>query len=191
MTPVSSSSPITVGRGEHAAPPFPAALATLKDIAGITGSFVFTNNGHVVARELHLMFDDDALGEVAERLSRIHDTFAAVGDELDFVVIRFREQKLFLKVLTGGMLCILADQIVNMAALRMASNLVARRIAPDLQRMDASSKQPLIVEAAAPVVSPALAAASEPSSAGESRAPTRVLPVIAPGTRRFRGRQVE
>jgi predicted regulator of Ras-like GTPase activity (Roadblock/LC7/MglB family) len=186
MTPAPLSSPITVGRGEHAAAPFPAALATLKDIAGISGSFVFTNSGHVVARELHLMFDDDALGEVAERLSRIHDTFAAIGDELDFVVIRFRDHKLFLKVLTGGMLCILADQVVNMAALRMASNLVARRIAPDLQRMDASSKPPPMVEAApvAPIV-------PEPSPAVESRVPTRVMPVIAPGTRRFRGRQVE
>jgi predicted regulator of Ras-like GTPase activity (Roadblock/LC7/MglB family) len=174
------------GRGQHLAAPFPAALATLKDIAGINGSFVFTNSGQVVARELNPSFDDAILGEVAERLSRIHDTFAAVGDELDFVVIRFREHKLYLKVLSSGMLCILADQIVNMAALRMAANLVARRIAPELQRMEA-----LPSHAATVHDTPVAPLASEPPAPAEPRVPTRVLPVMAPGTRRFRGRQVE
>lgn len=109
------------------------ALATLKDVAGITGSFVFTSGGQLVAREIHAMFDDAALGDAAERLSRLSDTFASVGDELELAVIRYQDHKLYLKVLNGGMLCILADGVVNMAALRMAANLVGRRIAAELE----------------------------------------------------------
>jgi predicted regulator of Ras-like GTPase activity (Roadblock/LC7/MglB family) len=111
----------------------------LKDVAGITGSFVFTSGGQLVAREIHAMFDDAALGDAAERLSRLSNTFASVGDELELAVIRFQDHKLYLKVLNGGMLCILADGVVNMAALRMAANLVGRRIATELEHAAAES----------------------------------------------------
>jgi|GEM_PF-3251729 len=121
------------GKGAGAGTSVTTALATLKDVAGITGSFVFTSGGQLVAREIHAMFDDAALGDAAERLSRLSDTFASVGDELELAVIRFQDHKLYLKVLNGGMLCILADGVVNMAALRMAANLVGRRIATELE----------------------------------------------------------
>ena len=38
-----------------------ASLVTLKDVYGITGSFIFTRSGALVARELPPMFDDAAL----------------------------------------------------------------------------------------------------------------------------------
>lgn len=126
-----------------------AVLSTLKDVAGIAGSFVFTDSGQVLAREMHPMFDDVALGEASERLTRFRDTFAAVGEQLDLAVIRFQDHRLYLKVVNGGMLCILADGVVNMAALRMAANLVALRLAGDLDRRAGAG-----VAVAAPAPSP-------------------------------------
>ena len=159
------------------------ALATLKDVGGITGSFAFTNTGRLVGREIHPMFDSAVLGEAGERLTRLRDTFASVGDELDLAVIRFQDHKLYLKVLPGGMLCIVADGVVNMAALRMAANLVGRRIAPALDQADAD---PLVLqpEAAPPQVDAAVVA----GSTGH-----RKPPVIVPGTgtRRFRGHDLK
>jgi len=38
-------------------------LATLKDVAGVAGSFVCTDSGHLLARELPAVFDDRVLGE--------------------------------------------------------------------------------------------------------------------------------
>ena len=128
------------GKGAAAGTSVTTALATLKDVAGITGSFVFTNDGQLVAREIHAMFDDAALGDAAERLSRLSDTFASVGDELELAVIRYQDHKLYLKVLNGGMLCILAEGVVNMAALRMAANLVGRRIATELEHAAAGQE---------------------------------------------------
>jgi predicted regulator of Ras-like GTPase activity (Roadblock/LC7/MglB family) len=147
------------------------SLGTLKDVAGIMGSFVFTGEGHLVAREIPPMFDDGSLGEASGRLARLRDTFAAVGDALDVAVVRYREHKLYLKVLGDGMLCIVAEGAVNMPALRMAANLVGRRIAPVLAQ---GALAPIQTAVAAPA----------PEAA-------RPPPVAPPGMRRFRGRTVE
>jgi predicted regulator of Ras-like GTPase activity (Roadblock/LC7/MglB family) len=148
-----------------------ASLGTLKDVSGILGSFVFTQEGRLVAREIPALFDDTSLSEASGRLMRLCDTFAAVGDRLDIAVVRFRDHKLYLKALGPGMLCIVAEGAVNMPALRMAANLVGRRIAPALERA-ATSPPP---------------APSAPPDSAEPRHGT----MAPPGMRRFRGRTVE
>ena len=79
-----------------------ATLVTLKDVYGITGSFVYARSGHLVARELPPMFDDAALSEAGSRLTRLQETFAAVGDKLEVAVLRYREHKVYVKMLPGG-----------------------------------------------------------------------------------------
>ena len=103
----------------------------------------------------------------------MRETFAAVGDRLDVAVVRFRDHKLYLKTLGAGTLCIVAEGAVNMPALRMAANLVGRRIGPALVHGTLAPIQP----AAAP-------------SAPEPAAP-RSAALAPPGMRRFRGRPVE
>jgi predicted regulator of Ras-like GTPase activity (Roadblock/LC7/MglB family) len=154
--------------GENAADLF-ASLGALKDVSGIMGSFVFTEDGRLVAREIPTLFDDTALAEASGRLTRLRETFAAVGDRLDVAVVRFRDHKLYIKALGAGMLCIVAEGAVNMPALRMAANLVGRRIVPALER---AAKEP------AP---PALPPPAAPRAPG----------LAPPGMRRFRGRPVE
>jgi predicted regulator of Ras-like GTPase activity (Roadblock/LC7/MglB family) len=148
-----------------------ASLGTLKDVAGIMGSFVFTGDGRLVAREIPALFDDVALTEASGRLTRLRETFAAVGDAFDVAVLRYRDHKLYLKSLEAGMLCIVAEGTVNMPALRMAANLVSRRIGPALENPSALAAVP----------APAVAAPAAPPS-------PRQMP---PGMRRFRGRPVE
>jgi predicted regulator of Ras-like GTPase activity (Roadblock/LC7/MglB family) len=152
-----------------------ASLGTLKDVAGIMGSFVFTNDGSLVAREIPALFDDGALAEASGRLARLRDTFAAVGDALDVAVVRYRDHKLYLKVLgEQGMLCIVAEGVINMPALRMASNLVGRRIAPALASGGLAAIDP--AAAAAP---PERRTGGLPPGGGGG------------GGRRFRGQPVE
>jgi predicted regulator of Ras-like GTPase activity (Roadblock/LC7/MglB family) len=147
-----------------------ATLGTLKDVTGILGSFVFTGDGHLIVREIPPLFDDVALAEASSRLSRLRDTFAAVGDSLDLAVVRFREHKLYLKALGEGMLCIVAEGAVNMPALRMAANLVGRRISPVLAQGGLAR-----IQSVAPPAPEA----------------PRASAVAPPGMRRFRGRTVE
>ncbi len=153
-----------------------ATLVTLKDVYGITGSFVYARSGHLVARELPPMFDDGALSEAGSRLTRLQETFAAVGDNLEVAVLRYREHKVYVKTLPAGALCIISSGGVNMPALRMAASLVGRRIAPMLDQV---------------ADDPALAKpASTPAPSTEPAPPAARPPLAPPGMRRFRGRPV-
>jgi len=168
------SPPVTAAPGD---PPLRASLAALRDVGGVTGSFVFGFDGRLFARELPSVFDDAALQEAGGRLTRIRETFAAVGDDLELVVIRMGEHKLYLKSLAAGMLCIIAEAKVNMPALRMASNLVARRITSTVDQIDATPS---------PEPPPAPRVTADPTARG-LRTTT-----LVPGTgRRFRGRIID
>jgi predicted regulator of Ras-like GTPase activity (Roadblock/LC7/MglB family) len=158
-----------------------SSLATLRDVAGIAGSFVCTQSGRLIAREIPAMFEDAVLAEAGSRLLRIGETFAAGGDDLEFAVIRYGENRLYLKAVSGGMLCIVVAGEVNMPALRMAANLVGRRIAPAVGRADAELPPPAI-DAPPPRATP-VPVEVPPSG------PAVTSPVAA--TRRFRGRSVD
>ena len=156
-----------------------ASLVTLKDVYGITGSFVYARSGHLVARELPPMFDDVALSEAGSRLARLHETFSSVGDKLEIAVLRFREHKVYVKSLPAGALCIISSGSVNMPALRMAANLVGRRIAPMLDQV---ADDPTYADTA-----PAPSATTAEAAPSTGARPPALAP---PGMRRFRGRTV-
>ena len=153
-----------------------ASLATMKDVGGVMGSFVCTPNGRLVAREIPAMFEDGVLAEAGSRLVRMREAFAAGGDEVEAGVVRFRDHRVYLRSVGDSLLCILAEGSVNMAALRMAANLVARRIAPTVAR---AQLEPF----------------PQPDGSGPSQATPRpavkASAFAPPGMRRFRGRSIE
>jgi predicted regulator of Ras-like GTPase activity (Roadblock/LC7/MglB family) len=149
------------------------SLATLKDVGGIMGSFVCTPDGRLVSREIPALFDDGVLAEAASRLLRMREAFAAGGEELEVGVIRFRDHRIYVKAVGGSLLMIVAEGDVNMPALRMAANLVGRRIGPAVAAVEAA---PPPVRAPEPIAPPA-----RPRSVAEA----------PPGMRRFRGRAVD
>jgi predicted regulator of Ras-like GTPase activity (Roadblock/LC7/MglB family) len=159
------------------------SLATLKDVTGIAGSFVCTQNGRLIAREIPALFEDAVLAEAGSRLLRIGETFAASGDELEVAVVRYGENRIYLKSIAGGVLCIVVAGQVNMPALRMAANLVGRRIAPAVARAQAELPPPAPENPPSRPSSGAL-----PAVVSEGQAPQMAAP---PGMRRFRGHTVE
>ena len=66
-------------------------------------------------------------------------------------VIRYGDHRVYLKSITGGMLCIVVAGPVNMPALRMAANLVGRRISPAVARAQADLPAPVVEEAPRPL----------------------------------------
>jgi hypothetical protein len=88
-----------------------------------------------------------------------------------------------MKVLSAGVLCVLAVPSVNLAALRMAVNLVGRRIAPALEQIGAALETALAEDTVRTPAPP------EPAHmpAGATIRPTPGTPNI---TRRFRGRTI-
>lgn len=153
-----------------------ASLATLKDVGGIAGSFICTDSGQLVAREIPALFEDAVLAEAASRLIRISETFAARGDELETAVARYGDHRIYLKAIAGGLLCVVVAGPVNMPALRMAANLVGRRIGSAVARIQAD-----------PPRKPAEVAAAPNQAVTADRSAT----LAPPGMRRFRGRPVD
>lgn len=105
-----------------------AALPSLRDVEGVMASFVLSDEGEVVARDLAAFVDDSALREVAPRLGRFHEALSSTGDFLDLFVLEFGEQALHARRVPNGFLCLITAAQVNGPALRMAVNLMARRV---------------------------------------------------------------
>jgi len=118
-----------------AAPALGKSLNSLFDVNGVYGSFLLTATGDVAARALPEIVDDATLAEVGGRVVRLGETFQTTGIDPELCVLRFAEHKLYVKTIEGGALCVLTGVDVSMPALRMAANLVARKVGPELGRL--------------------------------------------------------
>lgn len=107
-------------------------LRSLKDVRGVFGSFVTTRSGVVVARDLPDAFSDEVFAQVGPRLARLSETLSVSGGNLDQCVIRYAAHKLHLRRIDWGLVGIISAHDVNTSALRMVTNLVVRRIDPQV-----------------------------------------------------------
>jgi hypothetical protein len=128
-------------------------LGALRDVVGVHGSFALRLNGQLVGKDLPAVFADELFVEVGARLSRFVETMAAEGDEVSSAIFRFDEHRLHVTRCAHGLLAVITDSQVNMAALRMAQTLTARRLEPELVAL--LSNPPPVVTSHVPVASPA------------------------------------
>ena len=110
-------------------------LGSLFDLPEVYGSFLVTPAGNIAARAIPEIVDDATLAEVGGRIIRLGDTFQTIGVSPDLCVVRFIEHKLYVKTLPVGVLCIVTGAGISVPALRMAANLVARKVAPEMSRL--------------------------------------------------------
>ncbi len=103
-------------------------LCTLRDVAGVQGSFALLSNGELVCKDLPAVFHDQLFVEVGARLSRFVETLAADGDDVSSAVLRFDVHRLYVTRFAHGLLAVVTDSEVNNAALSMAVTLTARRL---------------------------------------------------------------
>jgi predicted regulator of Ras-like GTPase activity (Roadblock/LC7/MglB family) len=107
-------------------------LRVLRDVQGVYGSFVVADSGALIARDLPSVYDGELFAEVGPRVARLTETLRDGGDQLDACMLRFAQHKLYIRRITWGLIGIMAAIGVNMPALRMVSNLVIRRIDPEI-----------------------------------------------------------
>lgn len=146
-------------------------LGALRDVVGVHGSFALRLNGELAGKDLPAVFADELFVEVGARLSRFVETMAAEGDEVSSAIFRFDEHRLHVTRCAHGLLVVITDGQVNMAALRMAQTLTVRRLEPELAALSTS---------APPVVTPQLPIASG--------GPSSVMPGSQGVPRTYRGR---
>lgn len=105
-----------------------AALRSLRDVAGVLGSFLLDRQGHPVLADLPAMFDEAALSFSGERLARLRAALETGGESFDGCTTRFGEHLLVLRPVQAGTLCVLGTSDISLATLNMGLSLVVRRI---------------------------------------------------------------
>jgi predicted regulator of Ras-like GTPase activity (Roadblock/LC7/MglB family) len=137
----------------------------LQDVDGVHGSFVVAESGSLVDRDLPAAFDEALFAEVGPRIARLFETFVSGGKDLETCVLRYAEHKLYVRKMTWGIMAVLSSAGINLAALRMVTNLVVRRIDPEiaplLSKHPSSSTLPKVPTSPVPVKA---AMASQPLS---------------------------
>lgn len=107
-------------------------LYLLRDVEGVHGSFVLAESGSLVDRDLPEGYDEALFADVGPRIARMFETFASDGKDMESFMLRYAEHKLFVRQMTWGLVGVMVASTVNLPALRMAVNLVVRRIDPDV-----------------------------------------------------------
>ena len=113
-------------------------LSTLRDVDGVQGAFVISDDGTLIDLDMPAMFAPSLFDEVGPRIVRLRETFASGGDEMDACTIRFSDFKLYVRAMQTGFICILSSIGVNMPALKMGAQLAQRRILAELGLADSS-----------------------------------------------------
>ena len=149
-------------------------LVALRDVAGVHGSFALRLDGELIGKDLPAVFGDELFAEVGPRLSRFVETMAAEGDEVSSAIFRFDEHRLHVTRCAHGLLAVITDGQVNMAALRMAQTLITRRLEPEIVAL--LTNPPPAVTPHAPVAS-----AVPPSVAGSHGVPRTYRGRVVPG----------
>ncbi|MDX2053708.1 MAG: hypothetical protein SFV15_15005 [Polyangiaceae bacterium] len=160
---------------------FSESLHGLRDVEGLVGSFVLSEDGAVLLRDLPAMFTSEGLAEVGPRITRLRETLSSDGASAN-VVIRYADHKLILRPLPEISIVAVAEHAINMAQLKMALNLAAKALA----RADLSG-----VLASAPAVGTSAGPATARSLTGEATPSAQsTLGSSVPVQRYYRGRPV-
>lgn len=101
-------------------------LSSLRDLEGIVGSFVVSEEGEVVAKDLPAYFDG-VLEEVGPRLLRLREALDLAEGDVSSCNVRFAGHKLTIRSIDGALIAVIAEAKINGPALRMAMNLVIRK----------------------------------------------------------------
>lgn len=103
-------------------------LAGLRDVQGVHGSFVLSEAGDLLGRDLPAAFHDELLAETGPRIVRLCEALEHNGESIDNLALRFADHKIHVRRSKGALLCVIADATANAPALKMASSLVVRRL---------------------------------------------------------------
>ncbi len=123
------------------------ALAAVRDIEGVIGSFLFDGHGRVLARDLPAPLGPEALASASLHLARLRDALEADGSTFESCVLRFGSHLLVLKAAPvdagagerngEATLCVMCPRGTNLSAVQMGATLIVRHLqavlAPALQ----------------------------------------------------------
>ena len=109
-----------------------SALATLRDVEGVLGSFVIDADGGLTSRDMPAVVDDEALSGAGRRVVRLRAALETTGRRVEQCSLRFGGYLLLARPGDTHTLGVLVSGAANRMALQMGSTLVARRVQSEL-----------------------------------------------------------
>ena len=108
--------------------PIQKTLGGLSDVDGVIGSFVITDAGALLGSNLPAVFDEELFAEAGPRIVRLVEASAAISEGFRACVLRFAEHKLFVRQVEGAFLGVMLTATGSVPALKIATNLLAKRL---------------------------------------------------------------
>jgi hypothetical protein len=153
------------------------ALGGLSDVNGVVGGFVITDGGALVGTNLPSAFDASVFADAGGRIVRLFEASSALGSRPQSCILRFAEHKLYVREMKGALLGVICAAQVSLPALKVASNLVIRRVDAFLAEERSAGRTGESVPPSASVPPPAMTSDSPngPPSAPPSRQPKKPM----------------
>jgi len=140
-------------------------LASLRDIEGVLGSFIWLSDGQLLATDMPEDCQPKTIEAVAARVQRLYEAFSSVGHGFESTTVAFAQYRLHVCAVDQAFVAAVLGSHVNMSALKMAATLALRELAVVLSH-------PRTGRAVLPATQPARApreSGEQPLSAGVSR----------------------
>lgn len=136
-------------------------LESLKDVAGVGGSFAMDNDGEIIAAAMPSYVQVDDLASVAPRIQWLIEAASELHVKGEWCVLYFSDYHLQVAPFDGGRLVVLTAPDVNARALRMAVKILSRKLeklvdGTSSHRNSFSPPQPQVGMLHPPVAAPAV-----------------------------------
>lgn len=105
------------------------ALQSLRDVQGVSTSFVWRRDGQMVASDAPASCAPSTLAAVAVRIQRLCEAFATLEEPVRSATLVYREHRVHVCSLEWGALAVIGSSQLNMASLQLALGLCLRELA--------------------------------------------------------------
>ncbi|MCL4395605.1 MAG: hypothetical protein M1482_12535 [Chloroflexi bacterium] len=109
------------------------SLREINAVIGVVGSFVSLPDSRVAAQAMPAAFDADHIHSAAKVASQSLNALDSSGQRIAQVDLVYREGRVILKNLRGGILVILCTRNINLPLLNLTANGAARKLAAELR----------------------------------------------------------
>jgi predicted regulator of Ras-like GTPase activity (Roadblock/LC7/MglB family) len=102
-------------------------LSSLRTIAGVDGSFLFSTSGELWSRDLASFYTTEFLATLQNHILQMFKVADQYIDNFDDLLLSYREKKLYIRRLEAKFLCVITMPECDLGSLRMGCKLLIKQ----------------------------------------------------------------